>query len=73
MLFKVMDHTGDTATKFDVSQAEGLKAANDRFKELTGKGFMAIVPSGTGEPGTLLRKFDPTVKEVTFQPQLIGG
>jgi hypothetical protein len=73
MIFKVMDSSGDTATKFDIDKAEGLKAANDRFRELTGKGFMAIAPSGDGSPGTLLRKFDPTVKEVTFQPQLIGG
>ena len=36
----VMDHNGDTRYHFDAKDAEALAKAEERFKQLTGKGFM---------------------------------
>ena len=74
MKFKVMDHTGDSQTTFDMSDASAVDAAMERFNELTGgKKMIAHVPSGDGSPGTLLREFDPDAEEIIFNPPLMGG
>lgn len=73
MKTRILDHTGDTEHAFDVATKVGLEQAEEQFKKITGLGFAAIVPSGTGAPGTLMKKFDPTAKEIIYQPQLKGG
>jgi hypothetical protein len=72
MKYNIMDHTGHSTEVFDKANKVSVAEAEARFKELTGKGFMAIQPGQNGEPGNLLRKFDPEA-DVNFQPQLIGG
>ena len=47
----VMDRTGDTRHEFDVADAEGVARAEERFRQLTGKGFRAVALSGDGSPG----------------------
>jgi hypothetical protein len=69
----VMDRNGDTRHAFDVSDATALAAAEERFRELTGYGFSAVELGKDGEPGKLIRAFDPTVAETLFIPQLQGG
>jgi hypothetical protein len=69
----VMDRTGDTRHEFDVADSKAVTRAEERFRELTGKGFRAVALSGDGSPGTLLRKFDPEVEQTLFIPQLQGG
>ena len=44
----VMDRTGDTRHEFDVSDSEAVARAEERFQQLTGKGFRAVAL--TGEP-----------------------
>lgn len=72
--FKTMTREhGDQLQEFQSDEA-GIQAANDRFKELTGKGFFAWTPgSETSGPKRQIRAFDPTVEEIVFQPQLKGG
>jgi hypothetical protein len=67
-----MDHTGDTRHYFDTTDAEALRKAEERFKELTGKGFTAAVRTGAGEV-TKIRAFDPNAEETVFFPRLVGG
>lgn len=69
----VMDHTGDTRHEFDVADAKAVQAAEERFKALTGKGFRAAALGADGQPGELLKTFDPTVERTLFIPQLQGG
>ena len=69
----VMDRTGDTRHEFDVTNPEALTGAEERFRELTGKGFRAVALSGDGGPGKLVDKFDPRVEQTLFIPQLQGG
>ena len=69
----VMDRTGDTRHEFDVADPEGVARAEERFRQLTGKGFRAVALSGDGSPGKLVGKFDPNVEQTLFIPQLQGG
>ena len=69
----VMDRTGDTRHEFDVADPEGVARAEERFRQLTGKGFRAVALTGDGSPGKLVGKFDPTVEQTLFIPQLQGG
>ena len=69
----IMDRSGDTRHEFDVNDAAALAEAEARFKELTGKGFMAVALTGDGSPGRQLKAFDASAEKVMFHPQLIGG
>ena len=69
----VMDHTGDTRHEFDASDPKALTLAEERFRELTGKGFSAVALGKDGGPGKLMRQFDPHVEQTLFIPQLQGG
>jgi hypothetical protein len=68
----VMDHTGDTRHYFDADDKRSLRAAEERFEELTGKGFTAAVRTAAGEVSQI-RSFDPSKEETLFFPRLVGG
>ena len=70
---QVLDHTGHSTFEVDKADKVSLAEAEKRFKELTGRGFIAIEPGKDGEPGRIVRKFDPEVETTIFQPQLQGG
>ena len=69
----VMDRTGDTRHEFDSTDSRAVALAEERFRELTGKGFRAVALGRDGEPGKLLRKFDREAEQTLFIPQLQGG
>jgi hypothetical protein len=69
----IMDRDGDTRHEFDVADRNTIARAEERFRELTGKGFRAVALGKDGNPGTLLDKFDPLVERTLFIPQLQGG
>lgn len=64
---------GDLAHEFDVKTADGLKAAEDKFREITGRGFMPIKMGKDGEGAEKMKGFDKDAEEVFFRPQLQGG
>lgn len=70
---KIMDHTGHSEKVFDKADTVAVAEAETRFAELTKKGFIAFEPGAGGEPGTLLKKFDPEVETTVFHPPLQGG
>jgi hypothetical protein len=69
----VMDRSGDTRHEFDATDAKALRKAEERFQELTGKGFRAVALGKDGGQGKLVEKFDPNVEQTLFIPQLQGG
>jgi hypothetical protein len=69
----IMDRHGDTRHEFDPEDIRTVERAEERFRELTGKGFRAVALGKAGEPGKLLRSFDPETEETLFIPQLQGG
>lgn len=69
----ILDRSGDTRHEFDVADDGAVRLASERFRELTGKGFLAYAPGGEGGgSATKVRSFDPE-QTVIFSPQLIGG
>jgi hypothetical protein len=68
-----MDRTGDTRHEFDNADSRAVALAEERFRDLTGKGFRAVALGRDGGPGKLVRKFDPQVEQTLFIPQLQGG
>jgi hypothetical protein len=69
----VMDRSGDTRHEFDATDTKALRQAEERFRELTGKGFRAVALGKDGGQGKLVEKFDPNVEQTLFIPQLQGG
>ena len=69
----VMDHHGDTRHVFDPSDTDAVALAEQRFRELTGKGFRAVALRSDGEPGRLLHQFDGEAEQTLFIPHLQGG
>lgn len=70
---RILDRSGDTRHEFDPADVVAVQAAETRFKELTGKGFLAFAARPGGGDSVLLRKFDPNVAETVFTPQRTGG
>jgi hypothetical protein len=66
----VMDRSGDTRHEFD---AADLARAEERFRELTQNGYIAVALGKDGAESTLLRTFDPQVDRTLFIPRLEGG
>ena len=56
----VMDRSGDTRHEFDAADVKAVALAEQRFQELTGKGFRAVALGKDGGPGKLMRDFDPS-------------
>ena len=69
----VMDRTGNTRHELDSADSKAVALAEERFRDLTGKGFRAVALGRDGGPGKLVRKFDPQVEQTLFIPQLQGG
>ena len=69
----VMDRTGDTRHAFDTTDPIALAVAELRFRELTGSGFRAVAFAGEGQPGSLIKTFDPAIERTLFIPPLQGG
>jgi hypothetical protein len=68
----VMNHNGDTRHHFDANDAKAMAKAEERFKQLTGKGFIAAVRTKPGEVAKI-NSFNPKAEETVFFPRLIGG
>ena len=69
----VLDSSGDSRHEFDRGDAVAVSLAEQRFRQLTAKGYQAIAFTGPGQPGDLIKDFDPTVDKTIFMPRLIGG
>lgn len=69
----IMDRYGDSRHFFETDDRQSMYQAEARFKELTRKGFIAVAPGKSGEPGHLLSGFDAQAEETLFIPPLQGG
>jgi hypothetical protein len=56
---------GDTRHDFDVDDLAAVAQAEQRFLELTGKGFTAATKAETGE-ATIIRLFGPAAEQTVF-------
>jgi hypothetical protein len=72
MRFQIMDQSGHSTETFD-SNVLSTEQAMKRFAELTGKGYRAVAPGVGGQPGEIVKAFDPNQETVLFIPSLQGG
>jgi hypothetical protein len=73
MKFQIMDQTGHSEQVFDKADVVSMDDAMKRFEELTAKGYRAAKPGQGGNPGALMKGFDPAAESVLFIPALQGG
>jgi hypothetical protein len=67
-----MDGNGDTRHYFDAREPKALAKAEERFKLLTGDGYIAAKRTGIGQV-LRIRSFDSAAEETVFFPRLVGG
>lgn len=68
----VMNANGHDTHAFDKADKVSMQEAEARFNELKQRGIW-IEPGKDGEPGRILKVFDPSVDTMRFQPQLKAG
>ena len=68
----ILDGSGDTHHEFAVADPQAVQRAEERFRELTGRGFRAVALKQEGSPGKLPREFGSKVERTLFTPQLQG-
>jgi hypothetical protein len=68
----VMDTTGDSRHTFNPENLQELAKAEQRFNDLTNRGFTAAVRTGPGQVSRV-KSFDPKAEETLFVPRLVGG
>lgn len=69
----IMDHTGDTKIMWDMSKKAEVKHAEDTFKKLKKKGYIAYSVKKNGDPGDVLHSFDPKIEKMIMSPPVVGG
>jgi hypothetical protein len=70
-LMRVLDRTGDTRLSWNPDDPGEVAAAKAHFDALRGKGYLAT-KRGAGGRETV-HSFDPAAREITMQPQTVGG
>lgn len=74
----VLDATGHTTLNYSddlLEQIDGIMSVDEAekaFNDHLGNGGMAYADRGPGD-GVVLKTFDPSEKEITLVPRLIGG
>ena len=69
---RVLDHTGDSETKWNPKSPVETKAAKARFDELLKTNPVAYKVAEDGSK-KLTRSFDESATEIIMHPQLVGG
>lgn len=68
-----IDQSGDTKAIWDPRNTDEVAAARKTFTDLKAKGYMAYKLRQDGEPGELLRDFDPEAAQIIMRPRMQGG
>lgn len=71
--FRVLDHSGDTKTVWDRSNADEVAHARKSFNDLTAKGFAAFSVNPDGKKGERIREFNPDIEAMILAPAIVGG
>lgn len=70
---KIMDGRGDTRVMWDPSRPDEVNAARKTFDELRAKRYNAYRVNKKGEPGDIIREFDPEAGKIILAPPMAGG
>lgn len=69
----VLDHTGDTRIEWDEESPAEVAAAEEHFKTMLKKGYLAYTVDRQGGRGQQIREFDRTAERIIMSPALQGG
>lgn len=70
---RVMGGRGDTRLMWDPTRPDEVAAAKKTFDELTKKKYLAYKVKKKGEPGEMIRAFDPEAGKIILAPPMQGG
>lgn len=69
----VLDDSGDTRVMWDPRIKDEVDNAEKTFKDMKKKGYLAYTVKKNGDPGEVIREFDPKAGKIIMAPQLVGG
>ena len=69
----VLDDSGDTRLMWDPRIKDEVKASKEMFDKMKAKGYLAYTVKKNGDPGEVIREFDPKAGKIIMAPQLVGG
>lgn len=69
----IMDHTGDTKLMWNPDNETEVKVAREMFDSLTKKQYIAYTVKKDGEPGEVIKTFDPKAGKIIMIPPVVGG
>lgn len=73
-LMSTLDRTGDLRVMWDRKNRAEVRAAEQQFKDLTGKGYLAYEAKGKdGNQGEQIREFDPKAERIVLVRPPVGG
>lgn len=70
---RLMNQRGDTRVMWDPNRPDEVAAARKQFDELKGKGYLAYSVKKKGDPGEMIRTFDPDAGKIILAPPQAGG
>jgi hypothetical protein len=71
----VLDKSGDTTVTWDPLNATEVKVAEQKFNQLVvHQGYAAYeLPTEKGNPGVIIREFNPQAERILLTPRQAGG
>jgi len=71
-VMRILDRNGDTALEWDLRKKKTVEEVEKVFNEIVKQGFIAVRVDSPTE-GEVIRKFDPTAKEIIVTAPMVGG
>jgi hypothetical protein len=68
-----LDVTGDTKLIWNPGNTAETEAAQEMFRSLKGKGYLAYSVKKDGEKGEVLSAFDANAEKIIMAPPMRGG
>lgn len=69
----IMDRTGDTKLIFDPNRPDEVEAAQEMFKKMKKKGYLAYRVTDSGGNGEVMHEFDAKAGKIVMAPPMVGG
>jgi len=70
---RVMDGTGDTKLIWDSNNESEVEVAEETFKKLKKKGYVAFSVTKKGDKDKVIDEFDPDAEKIILAPKIQGG
>jgi hypothetical protein len=73
-MLRCIDDTGDTKVIWDRNSPDEVAAAQETFRRLKKKGYLAYEVTGKdGAKGAVVDEFNPDAERLILAPRMVGG